>query len=73
MRARISPFIPFTSRPKMLAFPSSARANPERIRMVVVFPVPFGARKPYTTPHLTFKLNPFSADVFPCFFPNFQD
>src|SRR3954451_9611208 len=39
----------------MVAVPAVAAASPSRIRIVVVFPEPFGPRKPVTRPSATAK------------------
>ena len=47
------------------ARPDVGRARPNRIRSVVVFPAPFGPRKPHTLPSGTVNESPSSAVVRP--------
>ena len=46
-----------TSKPATLAVPSVGGRKHVRMRMVVVFPAPFGPRKPTIWPFLHFKRN----------------
>ncbi len=42
----------FTSKPATVAFPEVGSSSPQRIRMVVDLPAPFGPRKPKISPRL---------------------
>ena len=52
-------------RPSMVAVPDVAFASPSRMRRVVVFPAPFGPRKPRIEPRRTVKLSPSTATALP--------
>src|SRR5881396_2707887 len=54
-----------TSTPATTADPSSASRRPSRISTVVVFPAPFGPRRPNTSPVSTWKLIPRTASISP--------
>jgi hypothetical protein len=49
------------SKPPTRAAPELCRSSVTRILTVVVFPEPFGPRKPNTSPHPTAKETPASA------------
>jgi len=50
-----------TGFPLIHASPSVGRVSDVNIRIVVVFPAPFGPRKPYTVPWSTVRLSPSTA------------
>ncbi len=54
-----------TSFPAMKARPSVALMRQQRIRTVVVFPAPFGPKKPKTSPSFTWRLSPSMAVTSP--------
>src|SRR6266516_3219760 len=49
----------------MVAVPPLGRTRPRIVRRVVVFPAPFGPRKPTTVPRSTAKLNWSTASTWP--------
>jgi hypothetical protein len=51
--------------PRMMADPEEGFVTPVRNLMVVVFPAPFGPRRPKTLPWGTSKLMPFKAVKLP--------
>src|SRR5258706_1022006 len=59
-----------TSIPMILADPSVGVSNPHNIRIVVVFPLPFGPRYPNTSPGCTVKETWSTAVKLPNFFVN---
>src|SRR5258706_1603215 len=59
-----------TSIPMILADPSVGVSNPHNIRIVVVFPLPFGPRYPNTSPGCTVKETWSTAEKSPDFFVN---
>ena len=54
-----------TLTPATRADPPSAFRRPSRISTVVVFPAPFGPRRPNTSPDSTWKLMPRTASISP--------
>ena len=64
MSARARPSGP-TGSPATHAWPPPGRARPARMRMVVVFPAPFGPRKPKTVPGSTARVSPSKARTEP--------
>ena len=55
-----------TAAPSMVALPPVGRTSPRMQRIVVVFPEPFGPRKPNTPPSGTSRSSPAMATVAPC-------
>ena len=48
-------------RPRTAQLPDVGERKPISVRIVVVFPAPFGPRKPNTSPAATLRLNPETA------------
>ena len=48
-------------RPRTAQLPDVGDRKPISVRIVVVFPAPFGPRKPSTSPGATLRLNPETA------------
>lgn len=66
IRARIAGPLPtLRGMPAILAAPDVGAISVPRVRTVVVFPAPFGPRKPKISPRGTDMLNPASAVTAP--------
>ena len=62
MRRRASIDCSNTSKPSIFTTPSVGGMKPVTIRMVVVFPAPFGPRKPTISPASTLKVIPWTVN-----------
>ena len=61
IRRRTSSGFFATSKPATIALPEVGRSNVVSMRTTVLFPAPFGPRKPKISPALTVRLMPFTA------------
>ena len=65
MRRRVSSGCSLTSNPSTVAVPLVAGRNPVKMRIVVVFPAPFGPKKPTTSPSAASNEAPDTAECRP--------
>src|SRR5438105_893298 len=72
MEARTSPFSRTTACPATCAVPEVGRSRVVSIRTSVVFPAPFGPRRPYVSPGRTSNVTALSAIVSPNFRVSFS-